>query len=80
MKKFVEGEEVMLLGPLMTGAAHADGYNPYYLLVVRDCGVSFQGQWDVICLCEDGRERAFSGHDLKSLSELEESIRPKGKS
>ncbi len=76
MKRFEQGEEVMLLGSLMTNAARADGFNPHYLLVVKDCGVSFQGEWDVIALCEDGKERVFSGHDLKSWADLPKEIRP----
>lgn len=75
MKTFSQGEEVLLLG-LAAQGARADGFNPHYLLVVKDCGVSFQGEWDVICLCEDGKERVFCGHDLKSWSELPKEIRP----
>lgn len=80
MKPLEVGEEVMLVGPLMVNAARADGFNPYYGLVVKDLGWGEPNNdpdvWDVIVLWEDGRERKFPRNVLMSWSELPKDIRP----
>lgn len=79
MKPLEQCEEVMLVGPLMVQAAHADGFNPHYGLVVEDLGWNVtQGdrdEWDVIVLWEDGRERKFPRNVLMSWSEVPKEIR-----
>lgn len=78
MKSLEQGEEVMLVGPLMHSAAHADGFNPCYGLVVKDHGWNVTGDdqddWKVTVLWEDGRERTFDRALLRPWSEINKEI------
>ncbi len=65
------GTEIML-----TGRARDVSFNPNYGLVIRDLGPSFQGEWHVIVLWEDGVERPHLRADLMPWSELPKEIRP----
>lgn len=67
----------MLVGPMMANAARADGFNPYYGLVVKDLGdPGNYGVGFVLVLWEDGRERKFPRNVLMSWSELPKDVRP----
>ena len=68
MKQFEPGTEVMLKPE---GREPDDRFNPHYLLVERDLGLSFQqDDWSVYCLCEDGKTRRFQRKFLMAWSEV----------
>lgn len=73
MKALSEGEEVMLIGLAAVGA-HADHFNPYYGIVVKDLGWDVTGDlvndWQYVVLWEDGKERTHQRRDLMPIADL----------
>lgn len=62
---------------MLVGRARAEAnFNPNYGLVVKDLGVSFQGQRHVIVLWEDWKERTYLIDDLVDWSTLPKEIHP----